>query len=35
VQLTLAGNLSVRDLLSADMVIVTKDAIEHIEEAFA
>ncbi len=35
VQLTLAGNLSVRDLLSADMVIVTRDAIEHIEEAFA
>ncbi len=35
VHLTLAGNLSVRDLLSADMVIVTKDAIEHIEEAFA
>jgi len=35
VQLTLAGNLSVRDLLSADLVIVTKDAIEHIEEAFA
>jgi len=35
VQLILAGNLSVRDLLSADMVIVTRDAIEHIEEAFA
>ena len=35
VRLTLAGNLSVRDLLTADTVIVTRDAIEHIEEAFA
>jgi ribosomal protein L4 len=32
---TLAGNLSVRDLLMAETVIVTRDAIEHIEEAFA
>jgi large subunit ribosomal protein L4 len=35
VQVTLAGNLSVRDLLVAETVIVTRDAIEHIEEAFA
>jgi len=35
VRLTLAGNLSVRDLLTADTVIVNRDAIEHIEEAFA
>jgi large subunit ribosomal protein L4 len=35
VRLTLAGNLSVRDLLTADTVIVTRDAIEHIEAAFA
>ncbi len=35
VRVTLAGNLSVRDLLIADTVIVTRDAIEHIEEAFA
>jgi large subunit ribosomal protein L4 len=35
VQVTLAGNLSVRDLLIAETVIVTRDAIEHIEEAFA
>jgi large subunit ribosomal protein L4 len=35
VQVSLAGNLSVRDLLIAETVIVTRDAIEHIEEAFA
>ena len=35
VRLTLAGNLSVRDIIGADKVIVTRDAIEHIEEAFA
>jgi large subunit ribosomal protein L4 len=35
VQVTLASNLSVRDLLMAETVIVTRDAIEHIEEAFA
>jgi large subunit ribosomal protein L4 len=35
VQVTLAGNLSVRDLLIAETVIVTRDAIEHIEAAFA
>jgi large subunit ribosomal protein L4 len=35
VQVTLAGNLSVRDLLIAETVIVTRDAIEHIEQAFA
>ena len=35
VRLTLAGNLSVRDIIGADTVLVTRDAIEHIEEAFA
>ncbi len=35
VRLTLAGNLSVRDIISADKVLITRDAIEHIEEAFA
>ncbi|MFZ0919065.1 MAG: 50S ribosomal protein L4 [Candidatus Dormiibacterota bacterium] len=35
VRLTLAGNLSVRDIIGADTVIITRDAIEHIEEAFA
>jgi large subunit ribosomal protein L4 len=35
VRLTLAGNLSVRDILGADTVLVTRDAIEHIEEAFS
>ena len=35
VQVVLAGNLSVRDLLMAETVIITRDAIEHIEEAFA
>jgi large subunit ribosomal protein L4 len=35
VQVILAGNLSVRDLLMAETVIITRDAIEHIEEAFA
>jgi len=35
VRLTLASNLSVRDIIGADTVIVTRDAIEHIEEAYA
>jgi large subunit ribosomal protein L4 len=35
VRLTLAGNQSVRDILGADTVLVTRDAIEHIEEAFS
>jgi large subunit ribosomal protein L4 len=35
VRLTLAGNLSVRDIIGADKVLITRDAIEHIEEAFA
>ena len=35
VRFTLAGNLSVRDIIGADTVIVTRDAIEHIAEAFA
>ena len=35
VQLILAANLNVRDLLTADTVLVTRDALEHIGEAFA
>jgi large subunit ribosomal protein L4 len=35
VQLILAANLNVRDLLIADTVLVTRDALEHIGEAFA
>jgi large subunit ribosomal protein L4 len=35
IRLTLAGNLSVRDIIGADKVLITRDAIEHIEEAFA
>jgi large subunit ribosomal protein L4 len=35
VRMTLAGNLSVRDIIGADKVLITRDAIEHIEEAFA
>jgi large subunit ribosomal protein L4 len=34
VKLTLASNLSVKDLLSADHVVVTEDALRHIEEVF-
>ena len=35
VRLTLAGNLSVRDLLAAETVFMTRDAIEHVEQAWA
>jgi large subunit ribosomal protein L4 len=35
VRITLAGNLSVRDLLVAETVLMTPDALEHITEAFA
>ena len=32
VRVTLAGNISVRDLLTAETVMLTPDAIEHITE---
>ena len=35
VQVVLAGNLSVRDLLTAETVFVTPDALEHIEAAWS
>ena len=35
VKLVLAGNLSVRDLLTAETVLMTRDAIEHVEEAWS
>ncbi len=35
VWVTLAGNVSVRDLLIADTVLVTRDALEHIVEAWS
>jgi len=35
VQVTLAGNVSVRDLLIADTVLFTRDALEHVVEAWA
>lgn len=35
VQVVLANNLSVRDLLAAETVLMTRDAIEHIEEAWS
>ena len=35
VRLVLAGNLSVRDLLTADTVVMAKDAVEHVVEAWA
>jgi large subunit ribosomal protein L4 len=35
VQVTLAGNVSVRDLLIADTVLITRDALEHITEAWS
>jgi large subunit ribosomal protein L4 len=34
VRLVLAGNVSVRDLLTADTVVMTRDAVEHIAEAW-
>ena len=35
VRVILAANLSVRDLLTADTVLMTRDALEHVEEAFS
>jgi len=35
VRLVLAGNLSVRDLLTADTVLMARDAVEHVAEAWA
>ena len=35
VRVVLANNLSVRDLLAAETVLMTRDAIEHIEEAWS
>jgi large subunit ribosomal protein L4 len=34
VRLVLAGNLSVRDLLTAETVLMTRDAVEHVAEAW-
>jgi large subunit ribosomal protein L4 len=34
VKLVQAGNLSVKDLLTADKVVATEDALRHIEEVF-
>ncbi|MGA8015334.1 MAG: 50S ribosomal protein L4 [Candidatus Dormiibacterota bacterium] len=34
VRLVLAANLSVRDLLTAETVVMTKDAVEHVAEAW-
>jgi len=34
-RVTLAGNASVRDLLMADTVLITRDALEHITEAWS
>lgn len=35
VQVSLANNLSVRDLLTAETVFITQDALEHIEAAWS
>ena len=35
VRVVLANNLSVRDLLAAETVVMTRDAIAHIEEAWS
>jgi large subunit ribosomal protein L4 len=35
VRVILAANLSVRDLLTADTVLMTRDALEHVEEAWS
>ncbi len=35
VRVLLAANLSVRDLLTADTVLMTRDALEHVEEAWS
>jgi large subunit ribosomal protein L4 len=34
-RVTVAGNVSVRDLLIADTVLITRDALEHIAEAWS
>ena len=34
VKLVLAGNLSVRDLLTAETVVMTREAVEHVAEAW-
>lgn len=34
VRVVFAGNISVRDLLAADTVLMTKDAVEHVVEAW-
>lgn len=35
VKVVLANNLSVRDLLAAETVVMTRDSIEHIEQAWS
>ena len=35
VRVVLANNLSVRDLIAAETVLMTRDAIEHIEQAWS
>ena len=35
VRVILAANLSVRDLITAETVLMTRDAIEHVEEAWS
>jgi ribosomal protein L4 len=35
VLVTLASNLSVRDLLTAETVLMTQDALEHVAERLA
>ena len=35
VRVILAANLSVRDLLTADTVLMTRDALEHVEGAWS
>jgi large subunit ribosomal protein L4 len=35
VKVVLASNLSVRDLITAETVLITKDAVEHIGEAWS
>ena len=35
VKVILAANLSVRDLLTADTVLMTRDAVDHVEEAWS
>jgi large subunit ribosomal protein L4 len=35
VRVILAANLSVRDLITADTVLMTRDALDHVEEAWS